>query len=61
MPFSKKNYKFKMADDDQEIKPYKLVNEQGEEFATSKGFTGKGVAEYPGGDRYEGEFHNGVT
>lgn len=50
-----------MADEDFEIKPYKLTTDQGEEYDTSKGFLGSGTAEYPSGDRYEGKFENGVS
>jgi hypothetical protein len=50
-----------MADEEFEVKPYKLVTDQGEELLTSKGFNGTGTAEYPVGDRYEGQFSNGVS
>ena len=48
-----------MADPEPE-RPYKLVTSTGEERASSRNYTGSGVAEYPNGDKYEGEFDSGV-
>jgi hypothetical protein len=42
-----------------EDQKYSLVTDKGETMAFSAGFTGKGVATYPNGDVYDGEFLNG--
>jgi hypothetical protein len=50
-----------MADEDFEVKPYKLTTDDGEVWETSKGFNDNGVAEYPSGDTYTGPFTDGVS
>jgi len=37
-----------------------LTNAAGEQLKTSLNYTGRGTANYPNGDIYEGEFMNGV-
>ena len=43
------------------LKEYQLVTASGETVNSSKEYTGKGTAHYPNGDRYEGEFKDGVS
>lgn len=43
-----------------EEQKYALTTDKGETLTFSAGFTGKGVATYPNGDIYDGEFLNGV-
>jgi hypothetical protein len=49
-----------MADEEIEQKPYTLLTDQGEQLQGSYNFSGSGTAEYPTGDRYEGQFLQGV-
>ena len=52
----------KMGDQDGEQRIYKITvyEPQVEERVSSRGFTGKGKAEYPNGDIYEGDFKDGL-
>ena len=40
---------------------YKLVDADGQERTSSRGYTGKGTASYPTGDTYTGDFLDGVS
>ena len=44
----------------EEQQPYQLTNAAGEQLKSSLNFTGRGTANYPNGDIYEGEFVDGV-
>jgi hypothetical protein len=43
-----------------EEQKYTLTTEKGEVLNYSAGFSGKGIAVYPNGDIYDGEFVDGV-
>ena len=45
---------------DEEAKVYLLKREDGNETAFSKDYTGYGIADYENGDKYEGQFKDGV-
>ena len=49
-----------MADDEEGGPAYKFITENGEEKTTSRGYSGKAVAQYPNGDTYDGEFMDGI-
>ena len=40
---------------------YKLVDADGQERTSSRGYTGRGTATYPTGDTYTGDFLDGVS
>ena len=44
-----------------EAPQYKLVDAEGQERTSSRGYTGKGTATYPNGDTYTGDFLDGVS
>ena len=48
-----------MADEEQQ-QEYTLLNAEGEPLKSSRHYNGKGVATYPNGDTYDGEFVDGV-
>lgn len=48
-------------DDENEQRVYKLMTSEGEEIDTSKGYKGFGMADYVNGDKYEGQYENGVS
>mmetsp|Transcript_35923 Transcript_35923/g.40863 ORF Transcript_35923/g.40863 Transcript_35923/m.40863 type:complete len:225 (+) Transcript_35923:44-718(+) len=48
-----------MAEEGEEI-PYKITYEDGTESASSRDFNGKGTAQYPNGDIYEGFYAQGL-
>ena len=39
---------------------YILVTDKGDKLNSSKDFTGRGTANYPNGDQYEGDFVDGL-
>lgn len=41
--------------------PYQFTPEGGAASNSSKGYTGKGVAVYPNGETYDGDYLDGVT
>jgi radial spoke head protein 1 len=43
-----------------EEQKYTLTTDKGEAQAFSAGYSGKGKAQYPNGDEYDGDFENGV-
>jgi hypothetical protein len=45
----------------EEGQKYLLTKENGETTNNSQGYSGKGVAVYPNGEQYDGEFLNGVN
>lgn len=47
-----------MADDEEGPK-YVFITENGETKTTSRGYTGKAIAQYPNGDVYDGDFVDG--
>ena len=49
-----------MADEDDGAAKYVFITENGETKTTSRGYSGKAVAQYPNGDTYEGEFMDGT-
>lgn len=51
-----------MAEEDKkEEQPYQFTPEGGAATNSSKGYTGKGVAVYPNGETYDGDYVEGVT
>ena len=48
-----------MADEEGGPK-YKFTTENGEVKTTSRGYTSKGIADYPNGDIYEGYYIEGI-
>ena len=51
-----------MADEEpKEAVPYQFTPAGGEATNSSKGYNGKGLANYPNGETYEGEYADGVS
>ena len=42
-----------------ELKDYELITEEGKKKTSSKGYTGRALANYPNGETYEGEYAEG--
>ena len=49
-----------MADDEETGPAYQFTTENGEIKTTSRGYSGKAIAQYPNGDTYDGEFMDGI-
>ena len=50
-----------MAEEGEEGGPaYKFITENQEVKTTSRGYSGKAIAQYPNGDTYDGEFMDGI-
>ena len=49
-----------MAEEGEEGPTYVFITENGETKTTSRGYTGKAVAQYPNQDNYEGDFVDGI-
>ena len=49
-----------MAEEGEDGPKYKFITENGEIKDTSRGYSGKALAQYPNGDTYEGEFMDGI-
>jgi hypothetical protein len=45
---------------DEEERKYTFITENGETKTTSRGYTGKAIANYENGDVYDGDFANGI-
>lgn len=51
-----------MAEEEKkEEQPYQFTPEEGAVTNSSKGYTGRGVAVYPNGETYDGDYVEGVT